>query len=163
MRRLLTASLMMLMIVILMVAPAMAANPHFIFANAAIDGSGNLVVSWKEAGLGNNQNIIYEAGATQATATYACINGGGKNPSAANKRDESGPVSETGTFSSGRNGQITASLTVAPPASTLECPPGQRHVLAAVSYSGIYVQDTTNDIRADVPGTLSKVLVQLKN
>jgi hypothetical protein len=42
---------------VMFTATATAANPHFIFANADIDNNGNLVVSWKEAGLGDNQLI----------------------------------------------------------------------------------------------------------
>ncbi len=108
-----------------------------------MDNAGNLVVSWKEAGLGDNQLIDYVA-SSDANGFYACINGGGKHPQAANKEAFEGPVSGSGTFSSGKNGQITASLTVAPPASTLDCPNGQRLVLACVTYSSIALTDTTN-------------------
>jgi hypothetical protein len=150
-----------LLILTFLAAPvAMAANPHFIRANASVDNAGNLVVSWKEAGLGNNQNIDYEASA-DANGFYACINGGGKHPQAANKEEFAGPVSETGTFNSGKNGQITESLTVEPPDPTLECPNGQRLVLACVSYTNIALEDLTNGINADVPGSLSKTLFEI--
>src|ERR1041384_6126894 len=91
---------------------AFAESPHFISASAAIQrGTPNLVVSFKEAGLGNNQNITYVASAN-ATAVYACYNNGGNHPQATNKATVSGPVSASGTFSSGKNGSISASLTL---------------------------------------------------
>ena len=137
--------LTLLMVFVLAVSTVMAASPHFINANASVDNAGNLVVSWKEAGLGDNVLIDYLASA-DANGFYACINGGGKHPQAANKEAFSGPVSGSGTFSSGKNGQITASLTVAPPPSPLSCPNGQRLVLACVTYSNIALTDTTNGI-----------------
>ena len=63
-----------LLIVTFLTAPvALAANPHFIRASASLDHSGNLVVSWKEAGLGDNQMIHYLASA-DSSGFYACIN-----------------------------------------------------------------------------------------
>ncbi len=106
--------LSVIMVLALGVTTVVAASPHFINASASVDNAGNLVVSWKEAGLGNNVLIDYLASA-DASGFYACINGGGKHPQAANKEAFEGPVSGSGTFSSGRNGQITASLTVARP------------------------------------------------
>ena len=136
-------------------AVALADNPHFVRASADINGNGSLVVSWKEAGLGDNQLIHYVATA-DATATYVCVNNGGGNPSARNKTTVSGPVSAEGTFSSGKNGQITASLTLGPPsAGSFTCPPGQSLRLAEVSYSNITLTDTTNGIPAPIPGTVS--------
>src|SRR5437879_5550627 len=95
-----------------MASMVFATSPHFVTGpNAALDTSGNLTVSWKEAGLGANQNINYTAGATSATAVYACINGGGKHAQASNKETFTAPVSCSGTFSSGKNGNIIATLT----------------------------------------------------
>src|SRR5438105_6805935 len=94
--------------------PLWGQSPHFLSASDSIvttvaDG-GDLVVSWKEAGLGNNVIINYTATAS-ATASYACINGGGNHPSASNKETVNGPVSASGSFPSVKNGSITASLT----------------------------------------------------
>ena len=144
----------------LVATAAEAANAHFIFANAAVDNDGHLIVSWKEAGLGDNQLIHYEATA-DASGFYACINGGNKHPQAANKEAFEGPVSGEGTFSSGKNGQITASLDIAPPPSPLECPNGQRLVLACVTYSGIVLTDTTNGIPGPVQGSVSRTFFDL--
>lgn len=132
---------------------AHAASPHFIRADASLQGT-NLVVSFKEAGLGDNQNISYVASAN-ATAEYACQNGGGNFPSDPKKQLVQGPVSASGTFSSGKNGQINASLTLSLPPSTLDCPPGQRVVLLSFSYSNVTITDTTNGVSASISGTFS--------
>ncbi|HBY92561.1 MAG: hypothetical protein M5U01_31900 [Ardenticatenaceae bacterium] len=161
MRRVALAIALTLFVTSLVVPAALAANPHFINASANLDQNGNLVVSWKEAGLGDNQLIDYTASA-DATATYACINGGGKHPQATNKETVSGPVSASGTFSSGKNGQITASLTVPPPdKGDFSCPPGQRLVLASVSYTNVSITDTTNGITEPIPGTFSKTFFEV--
>jgi hypothetical protein len=124
---------------------ALAASPHFISATGTLNASGSLTVNFKEAGLGTNQLINYTLTAN-ATATYVCVNNGGANPSAQNKTTVSGPVSASGTFSSGKNGNVTASLTVSPPPSNITCPPGQKLELASVSYTGVTLTDTTNNI-----------------
>lgn len=130
---------------------ALAASPHFLRTSDSINfDNGDLTCSWKEAGLGNNQNITYVCSAT-ATATYVCINGGNSNPSAANKTTVSDDVSAEGTFSSGKNGSITASLVVHPPgAGSFTCPPGQTLGLAQVSYINVLLTDTTNGIAASL-------------
>jgi hypothetical protein len=131
---------------------ALAVSPHFISASATLSGA-NLVVNFKEAGLGTNQNINYTATA-DATATYVCVNKGGKNPSAQNKTTVSGPVSASGTFSSGKNGNVTASLTLNPPSSGgFSCPGGQSLEVAQVVYTNVAITDTTNGITEPIPGT----------
>ena len=145
---------------VLAATAAVAASPHFIFADASVANNGDLIVSWKEAGLGDNQLIHYQASA-DASGFYACINGGGKHPQAANKEAFEGPVSGEGTFSSGKNGQITASLDIAPPPSPLTCPNGQRLVLACVTYANVALTDTTNGISSGVPGTVSRTFFAL--
>src|SRR5215216_4288749 len=148
---LLAASLAM---VLAYAVPALAVSPHFVSANATVSGT-NLVVSFKEAGLGTNQLITYQATA-DATATYVCVNRGGANPSAQNKTTVSGPVSATGTFSSGKNGQVTASLTLSPPsAGGFSCPTGQSLEIAQVTYTNVSITDTTNGVTEPIPGTFS--------
>jgi hypothetical protein len=108
-------ALLPLMLMTFTTGTGFAQSPHFLSASASgPDSDGNLVVSFKEAGLGNNALISYTASA-DATATYACINGGGNHPKATNKETVSGPVSASGTFSSGKNGSINQSLTIGPP------------------------------------------------
>src|SRR5262245_42729758 len=52
------------------------ANAHFIYANSSISATGVLSVTFKEAGLGNNQNIDYTITAT-VDATFGFVNNGG--------------------------------------------------------------------------------------
>ena len=124
---------------------ALAQNEHFVRASGSLNNDGSLTVNFKEAGLGTNQLIDYALTA-DATATYVCVNRGGANPSAQNKTTVSGPVIATGTFSSGKNGQVTASLTVSPPPSDISCPPGQSLELASVIYTNVTLTDTTNGV-----------------
>jgi hypothetical protein len=138
----------------LAVPAALAVSPHFISASATLNANGTLTASFKEAGLGTNQLISYELTA-DATATYVCVNKGGANPSAQNKTTVAGPVSATGTFSSGKNGNVSASLTVSPPPSDISCPKGQTLQLASVSYTNVAITDTTNDVTEPIPGTFS--------
>jgi hypothetical protein len=143
-----------LVVVLASAAVALADSPHFVRASATTSGA-NLIVSWKEAGLGDNQLINYTANA-DATATYVCVNNGGGNPSAQNKTTVSGPVSASGAFNSGKNGQITASLTLNPPGSGgFSCPPGQSLQLAQATYTNVSITDTTNGITEPIPGTFS--------
>lgn len=143
--------------------PGSAQNAHFITGPSATLSGGDLVVSWKEAGLGNNVTANYTA-AADGTAVYACINGGGNHPSATNKETVNGPVSANGTFTSGKNGNIIGSLTVEPPGpGTFTCPSGQTFTLAFVSYSSITLTDNTfSDTAAATPSSLSACLVSGK-
>ena len=126
-------------------SPALAVSPHFVSAAGTLNSNGSLTVNFKEAGLGTNQNINYTFSAN-ASATYVCVNKGGGNPAAQNKTTVAGPVSASGTFNSGKNGNVTASLTVQPPPANLNCPGGQTQQVASVSYTGVTLTDTTNGI-----------------
>jgi hypothetical protein len=127
------------------VPAAFAVSPHFINASATLNANGTLTASFKEAGLGTNQLIDYALTA-DGTATYVCVNKGGSNPSAQNKTTVNGPVSATGSFSSGKNGNVTASLTVSPPPSDITCPKGQNLEVASVGYANVTLTDTTNGV-----------------
>ena len=145
--------------------PSFAAGngAHFMSLSAAFSGA-NLVVSFREAGLGNSPASIVSMEATAAgSATYACINGGGKHPSATNKEDVNGPVSASGDFQITKNGSAIGTLTLTPPPSTLVCPNGQTFVLAAVSYSNVSISDLTNSLLGVSVGggTFSKIIVNL--
>ena len=143
-----------LLVASVLAPPALADSPHFNSASAKVSGA-NLVVSFKESGLGNNQNITYVARA-DASATYVCVNNGQKNPEAKNKTTVNGPVSATGTFSSGKNGSISNSLTISPPGpGSFTCPSGQTRELAQVTYRNVSITDTTNGIREQIPGTFT--------
>jgi hypothetical protein len=130
-------------------AVALAAAPKFHSATSSVNNDGALVVSFDERGLGN-ENVDYTLTA-DATALYACINRGGKNPSAANKQAFEGQVSEGASFEV-KNGRVVADMTAGPlQAPEFTCPSGQRRVLAAVSYTNIVLTDTSNNVSTSVP------------
>ncbi len=146
-------SILMVCLLVLATTPSFASNgAHFFSAGDSINSAGSLVVNFDEAGLGNiSGNVDYTLTVNEATADYACLNGGGKHPSAANKEAVSGPVSSPGSFPPNKNGRIIASITTGPlPNSSLTCPSGQTFVLASVSYTGITLTDTTNGLSISV-------------
>lgn len=145
MRRMLVVAAAVTATAALAVPAALAVNAHFISAGASLNNDGTLTANFKEAGLGTNQNIDYALTA-DGTATYVCVNKGGANPSAQNKTTVNGPVSATGSFNSGKNGNVTGSLTVSPPPSNISCPKGQTLQLASASYENVTLTDVTNGI-----------------
>jgi hypothetical protein len=138
---------------------ALAASPHFIYANASLNHDGSLAVAFKEAGLGDNL-LIHEVASATGTAVYACFTKSGNHPQASNKV---GPttLSASGDFPSGKNGQITGSLTIQPPAPTLSCTSGQVRKLASVSFTNVVVTDTTNGVSTGILGTFEAVFYDL--
>lgn len=141
--------------------PPTSGNPHFvgrITAMIAKDGQ-SVLIAWKEAGLGDNVNVEYEASAA-GTATYVCVNQGGQCPNADNKATVSGPVMATVTLSSGQNGTISGNLVLLPPsAGDFTCPGNQTMVLSEVSFTDIAIVDVTNSITGIAsPDELSTVL-----
>ena len=128
---------------------ALADAPKFFSANSSVSNDGELVVTFDERGLGN-ENVDYTITA-DADATYACINNGGKNPSAANKRSVEASVEANASFEP-RNGRVAGRITAGPPsAGTFSCPGGQHLELLSVTYDHIVLTDTTNDVSTSVP------------
>jgi hypothetical protein len=150
-------TLTMLALTSFMAITVWAASPHFINCSASgVNSDGSLNVCFKIAGLGDNQLVTVTASA-HADAVYACRNHGQQCPNAANKVNVQADVSATGTFPSGKNGQVTACLTVDPPPTTLTCPPGQDLVLVSVSYTNVSVSsDASADTCQPSPGTFSQ-------
>ncbi|MBC9821407.1 hypothetical protein [Terrabacter sp. MAHUQ-38] len=135
---------------LVMASPASAVAAKFHSVSASVSNSGALVVAFDERGLGEG-NIDYTLTA-DSTAVYACINGGGNHPQAANKETVNGEVSAAGSFES-KNGRVQASLSAGPiSAGAFTCPGGQRLVLASVSYTNIVLTDTTNGTSVSVSG-----------
>ena len=128
-------------------AASATSGAHFFhkFSESSVADSGALVVSWNEAGVGQEQvNYILSA---NASATYACINGGGNHPQASNKETFNGPLSSPETGFLPENGRVTGTLSVGPLSSgSFSCPNGQDLRLACVSYAGITLTDTTNNV-----------------
>jgi hypothetical protein len=149
-----------------MATTAQAQSPHFISASDALVTSGtdagDVLVSFKEAGLGQNVTIDYSA-AGNGSATYACINKGGNHPQAGNKVTNVGPVSGSGSFSSGKSGNITAVLTVEEVGlGGFSCPGGQSLVLGSVSFTGLMITDTVNNL-SEAVGDLSITFCDINN
>ena len=134
----------------LFASSALAANPHFVRASAVRDGNA-LVVSFKEAGLGNNQTVTIQVSAS-FTRTDSCVNKGGKVPSDPKKTVTQGTTSKSGSFTSGKNGSVTGTLTLTT-STTLQCPPGQRATLMSLSFSNVSVTDLTNNVSRSISGT----------
>jgi hypothetical protein len=130
---------------------AIAANAHFITATAARTGD-NVTVTFKEAGLGNTQTVTVQASA-QTTASYACFNNGGKNPSAENKRSVQSLVSASGNFTADKNGSISGTLTLTPPDPNFSCPGGQTLVRLSLTYTNVTITDQTSNASKSIPGT----------
>jgi hypothetical protein len=150
------APIMVAVLLMASIGVALAQNPHFIGGQtnaSGPDANGNLTVNFKIAGLGSTVTTTVTASA-DATAVYACQNNGGNFPSDPKKQEETGPVSASGEFTSGKNGQITGSLTLAPPPTTLSCPPGQQRVLVSVTYTNVAVREPSAGTQP-IPGTFS--------
>ena len=62
-------------------------------------------------------------------------------------------MSAEGSFNSGKNGNVTASLTLSPPPSDISCPKGQTLQLAQVTYNNVTLTDLTNNISVSL-GTI---------
>src|SRR5512140_917718 len=60
---------------ILCAAGVATAGPHFLSATASINGFGDLVASFKEAGLGSTP-VTYDLSATSCRVVYECVNKG---------------------------------------------------------------------------------------
>ena len=156
MRKTLRALLLMAALGVVAVPLAHAGNAHFIKSGtgASLNGA-NLVCKFKEAGLesGSVQNVSCSA---TATTTYACVNKGGKNPSASNKRTMVSDVSRTQPFSADKNGNLVGAVTISPPSAAslgFSCPSGQTVTLIEVTYSNIVIEDETSGARFEVTGS----------
>jgi hypothetical protein len=135
---------------------AAGGNAHFIKSATSASLSGTtLNVSFKEAGLAAGSTETITLNATRAVA-YECVNGGGKNPSAANKRTFQSSAASTGQFPVDQNGNLVGSLSLsAPTASELgfSCPGGQTVTLVSVTYSNVSLSDVTSGATASLGST----------
>ena len=156
-------SVLISMSVVLVSGVALADGAHFNSATATLSNDGKLAVSFKEAGLGSNANIDYLASAN-GTANYGCVNKGGNNPQATNKRAATGPVTAGATYASGKNGSISQTLTLVPPPAPADfsCPGGQNTVLADVSYTNVAITDATTPVTQAVTGSFTKTFYTFK-
>jgi hypothetical protein len=136
------------------------AGAHFFSADASVNSNGALVVSFDEAGVGNA--TVLESLTGQGAAVYACINHGGKNPSASNKTNVTGAVRADGTFPATKNGRVRGTLEAGPPdEGNFSCPSGQDLVVACVRYSDVLLTDLTNGVSIVPTGTFSRSFVTI--
>jgi hypothetical protein len=124
-------------------------SPHFISATSSISGTGVLSATFKEAGLGNNQNIDYTLTA-DVNATFGFVNNGGNVVQGVPWLVTSTTLAST-TLSSDKNGNIVGTLTGTALTPNLAQPNGNnwRQVID-VSYTNVFVNDTTNDVSIQV-------------
>jgi len=115
---------------------AFAGSPHFVTADASRSGN-TLSVAFKEAGLGNEQQVH-----VVLSATALCINGGGKHPRAVNK--ESVSAADDFPVQNGKaEGTLSVTATFQP-----ECVPPM-----TVQFTDVTLVDETSGARANIPGT----------
>ena len=143
-------------------APAMAAGPHFVGpVTASLDSANNLQVCWKEAKLGKTAAIDYEVD-VNVSATYRCQLPVGICPGAIDPVIVLEPgTTRQGTFTSGKNGQLTACLTIeVPPPTSNPCGGPLTLILTDIAYADITLEDTTNSVGVHAtPSTISAVVV----
>ena len=114
--------------------PAYAGSPHFVGTPTATISGDTVTVQGKEAGLGNETQILVEV-----TADAACINPGDNHPQAGNKES----FNATGTFPV-QNGKADFSLTVVATFQPSCSPP------MTVEWSNIVVKDVTNGLSVNL-------------
>jgi hypothetical protein len=149
------AGLAAVALVLVGAGPAIAGSPHFIGNATTASPSGtSLVVQFKEAGLPSGAVETIQATA-HLDATYQCVNGGGNVPSDPKKTTISSDISASGVFTAGKNGNVTGSLTLSPPAasSVLNCPGGQTATLVSGTWSNVSISDLTSGAFLAIPGT----------
>lgn len=95
------------------VVPAIGTGAHFLYAASTVNAAGELVINFKEAGLGNiNESVpIHVTG--DATATYQWYNNGGNKPQG-EPFSAHFAIDVTQTFPV-QNGQVTGTITISPP------------------------------------------------
>jgi hypothetical protein len=111
-------------------SPAYAGSPHFVGTPVATISGDTLTVTGKEAGLGNETQILVEV-----SADAQCVNPGGNDPQAANKES----FNASGVFPV-QNGKADFSLTVTAAFQPTCSPP------MSVVWSNIVVTDAANGL-----------------
>jgi hypothetical protein len=137
---------------------AMAENPHFIKSDASVQSDGTLLVTWKEAGLGN-QVITYKLTAT-AQVTYGCVVPGQHPPLASSKITVTAVVTTMSAFTASRNGSITGSMVLTPPSSgAFTCPSGQVVTMGSVVFTSVDMWDMIMHVEENMGGPYARVIV----
>jgi hypothetical protein len=117
---------------------------------ASIDGkTGDLVVSWTEAGLGNTP-VTYDLGVFGGKESWQCFTKSGNRPQGNPNAGYSG-IAFAEFFTSATitpsNGQITGTLDLAKPVPPRNCTgAGLKECLTAISYNSPMFEDETGEI-----------------
>ncbi len=99
---------------VLLAPLAFAASPHFIGTPSIVKNSDlSLTANFKAAGLGNTATDIFLS-SSGGSADLQCVNPGGNNPPP--KHVDFGPLSGQTVTVTPRNGQVSATPTIGPPA-----------------------------------------------
>jgi hypothetical protein len=130
------------------------ANANFHYATSSINSSGDFVVNFKETGLGSSA-VTYTLDVGTATFTYQCYTKSGNQPQGApNSVTFSNDFTQATILP--HNGQITASLSIAPQQGSASCNGGGlKLVLISVDYEHVAFTDNTNSITAFSDVTLA--------
>lgn len=113
-----------------LVSPSWAGNPHFVGKPTVITAGNTLTVNAKEAGLGNEQQIVADL-----SGTAECINHGGKHPKAPNKTSFN-----TSSTEPVQNGMADYTLTVTATFKPACSPP------MTVKFTSATLTDETNNL-----------------
>jgi hypothetical protein len=127
---------------------AFAASPHFIGTPAIVKNpNGSLTATFKAAGLANVVTGAFLV-SSGGTAVVQCVNPGGNNPPP--KQVSFGPLQGQETFIPPNNGQITASVSIGPPAlpsASQICPNPNWHVaLLSITYDNVVLHIQQNGV-----------------
>ena len=165
-----------LAVVIGLASPAYANFPHFKTVSVSLAGSSlasartaasntsssaqlpDLLFTWTEVGVGNT-NVDYSL-STVVTATFGCVNGGGKHPSASNKTTITQPAQTSVKLAADKNGKITGSVildTASVSTGGFSCPSGQTLLALSAKFTDNTITDTTNGVTA-TDGDISVIL-----
>ncbi len=136
MRRFFTIVVTSVIALFLFTPMASAGSPHFVDVSAERSGD-SLIVSGKEAGLGNETQVHIVV-----SADAACINPGSKHPKAANKES----FSAEGDFPV-QNGKAEFSLVLSADLQP-DCSPPM-----TVVWTNVTVTDEEHGVTKSIPGT----------
>ena len=117
-------------------ATTASAAGNFKSQSFTVNNQGQLSCSFDVSGLGNVSSTPGSCTAS-SSADYQCINNGGKNPAAGNKRTVTGEVGHAETIPV-HNGRAQGSIIVNPVGpGTFTCPGGQTLFLVSACYTDI--------------------------
>jgi len=128
-------------------------SAHFIYATSSVNAAGALVVSFKEAGLGDNQNIDYTVTGNQLAKSSFTNNGG--NVVQGQPFNAVDATLASGAFNSGKNGNVVGTLTSGVPDLPVPKQVNGRGWVQTVdiTYTNCAINDVTNGVSAAVADT----------